>query len=253
MNGERHAACDLQVTVDVNLSESHRVVASGLKRIKTFSSNRALQDDAIQTALRAFGIDGDLGAAELQVSDDADSALAGVPVNEDTVVQYDARHIPGFEYVGGDITGRAMFKHDNARLEVFTSNRLPLEKVFGVDLIYLNLDKKNLVMVQYKMLESTRTESLTDWIYRPDGNLNAEIARMDKFVTIAQAPSKEYRLNSDPFYLKFVKRNGLLKNGSIMTPLAHFKHVVQLPAFRGKRHGIRISYDALAGAYMRSG
>jgi hypothetical protein len=233
-----------------------KTVASGLKITKSFSSLRALQDDAIQTALRAFGLESQEGARELDVADGEASALASVPVLEDTVIQHDARHVPGFDLVGGDITGRAVFERPNGRLEIFTANRLPLESVFGVDLIYLNLSQKNLVMVQYKMLERISASEVGgngDWIYRPNDDLKSEVARMEKFAGVAGGSSIEYRLNCQPFYLKFVKRNGLLKNGSILTPLAHFKQFIQSPLAQGPRGGIRISYETLAGSYMRQG
>jgi hypothetical protein len=52
-----------------------------------------------------------------------------------------------------------------------------------------------------------------------EDQLADEIGRMEKFAAIGLGKSSEYRLNDECFYLKFVKRNGLLKNGSILTPL----------------------------------
>jgi hypothetical protein len=230
-----------------------RTVSTGLRRTKRFSGARALQEDAIQTALRAFGLEADAGATELDMQNEQASAITGVPVREDTIIQNDARSIPGFSYVGGDITGRAVFERANGRLEIITANRQPLEEVFGVDLIYLNLSQKNLVMVQYKMLDRVGSGFDGDWIYRPDGNLASEVARMDTFSKLASGSTQEYRLNSDVFYLKFVKRDGLLTNGSIVTPLEHFKQFINLPGARGPRDGVRISYDSLEGSYMRHG
>jgi hypothetical protein len=225
-----------------------KTVGEGLRRTKTFSSQRALQDDAIQTALRTFGLSADEGASELQIVEGNDSALSSIPLHEDTVIQHESRVVTGFTYVSGDITGRAVFEKDRKRLEVFTANKLPLERVFGVDLVYLNLSQRNLVMVQYKMLEHDKSG---DWIYRPDVKLDEEIARMDKFAAINAAPPQEYRLNEEAFYLKFVKRNGLLTNGSILTPLTHYKQIVNSSMTRGSKGGLRISYERLEGCYMR--
>lgn len=230
-----------------------RTVATGLRRTKRFSGARAIQEDAIQTALRAFGVESDSGAAELSLQSDKESAISTVPIREDTVIQHDARSVSGFRYVDGDLTGRAVFERANGRLEVITANRQPLEEVFGVDLIYLNLSQKNLVMVQYKMLERVGTGFNGDWIYRPDSNLASEVARMETFSRLASGAAQEYRLNSDVFYLKFVKRNGLLTNGSIVTPLEHFKQILTSPAGLGVKKGVRISYDGLDGSYMRQG
>jgi hypothetical protein len=224
-----------------------RAVSEGLTKTRTFSSSRALQADAIQTALRVFGLTGEDGATQLQLVEGVSSALSSTPLYEDTVIQYDARAVSGFDY-SGDITGRAVFESGRKRLELFTANKLPLERVFGVDLIYLNLTQNNLVMVQYKMLEHDRNG---DWIYRPDDKLAEEIGRMDKFAAVGVGKSSEYRLNDESFYLKFVKRNGLLKNGSILTPLAHFKQIVGSASSSGARGGVRISYEQLDGSYMR--
>jgi hypothetical protein len=71
-------------------------------------------------------------------SRDGKPRLLGSVSWEDSVIEHDARHLPGFDLVGSDITGRAVFTKDRERLEIFTANRRPLEHVFGVDLIYLN-------------------------------------------------------------------------------------------------------------------
>jgi hypothetical protein len=57
---------------------------------------------------------------------------------EDSVVEHDARQMPGFDLVESHLTGRAVFTRNDQRLEIFTANRRDLEHVFGVDLIYLN-------------------------------------------------------------------------------------------------------------------
>ena len=48
------------------------------------------------------------------------------------------------------VTGLAVFKNGNERLDVYTANKGPLEKMLGVDLIYMNETVGNTVMVQYK-------------------------------------------------------------------------------------------------------
>ena len=138
------------------------------------------------------------------------------------------------------------------KLEVYTANRLPLEHVFGVDLIYLNVTRQSIVMLQYKMLERDgRQEGGKDWIYRPDTQLDSEIGRMRQF-SIQHAPGRsEYRLNPQVFHLKFVKRGGALKDAAIITPLDHFERLRTDPDCRGPRGGVRISFNGLAGRYLR--
>jgi hypothetical protein len=153
-----------------------------------------------------------------------------------------------------DLTGRAIFRKGPETLQVITANRRDLEHVFGVDLIYLNMTKRNIVMVQYKMLKPNRpTGESTDWIYRPDDGLEDQIAKMKLFAAQHAAGPMEYRLNPQVFYLKFVKRDAALTNGSIITPVDHYEQLLTDPACRGERDGVRISYNSLRGRYMRQG
>jgi hypothetical protein len=154
--------------------------------------------------------------------------------------------------MGSDLTGRAIFERDKERLIVFTANRRPLEQVFGVDLIYLDEGKQNIVMLQYKMLEPFQNEVFgDDWIYRPEKNLDRELDRMKKFAATLQTGSHEYRLNSCSFYFKFVKRDSLLSGASIILPIEHFEKLLTDPASKGPRGGLYISYQSLSGRYLR--
>ena len=145
------------------------------------------------------------------------------------------------------MTGRAIFSHKGEVLEVITANQRPLEECFGVDLVYLNSAKRNLVMVQYKMLEQISK----DWIYRPDQQLDDEVQRMKYFAQLETGSPEEFRLHSGMFYLKLVKRNGPLKEGGIVLPLDHFMSILDDPAAVGPRGGIRVSYQSLGGSYLR--
>jgi len=78
-------------------------------------------------------------------------------------------------------------------LEVFTANRRELEHCFGVDLIYVNLTKQNVVMLQYKMLEpSSKSDDQTDWVYRPDGSTGCGDRQNERLCHSASAGAKEY-------------------------------------------------------------
>jgi hypothetical protein len=63
----------------------------------------------------------------------------------------------------------------------------------------------------------------------------------------------EYRLNPAVFYLKFVKRDGMIRGGGIILPIDHFEQVRMDLSCKGPRGGLRISYNGLAGRYMRQG
>ncbi len=175
-----------------NKDEMRRAVA-GLESPRTYSDNKTLQEDAVNSALRVFGLTPRDVATSVET--EGPTALGRVPVREDAVIEHDARHIPEFSLTSSDLTGRAVFEKGRERLEVITANRSPLEEVFGVDLIYLNAIKRNIVMVQYKMLEPTREDNGTDWIYRPDDQFGKQVDRMKSFNFPGPPEPHEYRLN----------------------------------------------------------
>jgi hypothetical protein len=227
-----------------------RTLASALSMPRQFRGNAALQEDAIRTAMKAFGLGSDDRADSLELVPDQESALARIPIIEDGAIEHDARSISGFDLVGSDKTGRAVFTRGRERLEIFTANRRQLERAFGVDLVYLNVTRRNLVMLQYKMLEPP-TGKATDWTFVPDDQLDKELERMHRFARQNVAPQYEYRLNSATFYLKFVKRDGALRQGGIIMPIDHYDMFVQSPSARGPKGGLRVGYEALGGSYMR--
>src|SRR5262249_29591634 len=146
---------------------------------KYFDGPRAEQEDAVRVALKAFGIDYEQPANTLELARDSETALSRLAVMEDGAIEHDARTIPGFLLADSEVTGRAIFVKGTEAVEVFTTNRRPLEHVFGVDLIYHNLRNRNLLMLQYKMLEKASDRAGgVDWIYRPDRQLDAELRRM---------------------------------------------------------------------------
>ena len=228
-----------------------RAVAESLAPPKRVRDMASLQEDAVQTALRAFGLSSNQYADHVELFRGRETALATMNVVEDSVVEHDARHIPGLDLVGSDVTGRAVFRNGAEMLEVYTANRRPLEKVFGVDLIYLNAIRQNIVMLQYKMLERNRHGGEEDWIYRPDGNLESEIERMRMFQGEEHPGPYEYRLNGQVFYLRFVKRDGSLRNSGITMPIDHFERLRTDPACQGPQGGFRISFESLDGRYLR--
>lgn len=228
-----------------------RVVAESLAPPERVRDMASLQQDAVQTALRVFGLSSDQYADRVELFRGRETALARMNIVEDSVVEHDARHVPGLDMVGSDVTGRAVFRSGAEMLEVYTANRRPLERVFGVDLIYLNAIRQNIVMLQYKMLERDRHGDEEDWIYRPDRNLESEIQRMRMFQGEQHPGPYEYRLNGQVFYLRFVKRDGSLQNSGITMPIDHFERLRTDPACRGPQGGFRISFESLDGRYLR--
>lgn len=231
---------------------SMRSVTASLSTPKYYNGMRDVQENALQTALSTFGLSAKDRAVSRVLSNGSETALERISL-EDYVIEHDARYVPEFNLVENHVTGWAVFQKNHEKLEVYTANRGPLEEVFGVDLIYLNATRQNIVMVQYKMLEPTSRSDQgdTDWIYRPDSNLDSEIRRMEQFDSGHPPGEYEYRLNPQTFYLKFVKRYRALKDAAIVMPIDHFNCLCRDPSSRGPRDGIRVSFESLSGRYLR--
>lgn len=238
-----------------------RIVAQ-LEQPTHYYDARAMQHDAIHLALKAFGAS-DEGARALFLPG-ASTELASVRLQEDAVIEHDARWIPGWHLSRSDLTGRAVFRQGEDELHVFTANKRPLEELFGVDLIYLNQRRRALVMVQYKMMEPKRgmrspntTSKLRikaskepEWKVWVDEQFKKELTRMKRFDRDL-APDGQYRLNPGAFFFKFVKRNAARSSAGIILSLGHLKQMLREGAASGPRGGLSISYRELAGHYLR--
>ena len=233
--------------------DAMRIVAESLSAPGEFQGPAALQESAVRGALKAFGLYSGDQASSVRLVEGRQTTLSGMRgVTEDSVIEHDARSVPGYDLFGSDLTGRAVFQRGNERLEVFTANRRPLERVFGVDLIYLNLTRHNVVMVQYKMLEPSWTGAAgVDWIYRLDSDLDEQIRRMRKFTTTHHPAGREYRFNPAVFYLKFVRRDSSINKGGFILPVEHFEKLRNDPTCRGPNNGLRVSWESLDGRYLR--
>jgi hypothetical protein len=223
---------------------------------------RAMQQDAIRLALKAFGITHAV-AASVELSGQ-DTALATVRLREDAVIEHDARSISGWELHHTYMTGRATFVQHGEQLEVFTANKQPLEELLGVDLIYLNHVRQALVMVQYKMLEpqSRRTRIVTrelleyeerdepEWIVPIDRQFKEELARMRRFDKDL-AVKGPFRLHPGAFFFKLVKRYASVNTAGIILSLDHLEQLIIDGKASGPRGGLRISYNSLGGHYLR--
>jgi hypothetical protein len=246
-----------------------RSISASLSAPRRVRGNAALQEQSLRTALRAFGLASEATADVVELLGEDETAISRISVEdeedfadfdaiagtrggsfhaiEDGFLEHEARWVRGLDLVGSDATGRAIYSRGDERLEVVTANRRHLENALGVDLIYINTVRQNVVMVQHKMLEP----SGGGWLYRPDDQLAKEIARMEAFARPGVASDAEYRLHSGLFYLKFVKRNAAIRQGGILMPLDHYQSFLNTPASRGPRGGLRIDYETLGGRYMR--
>lgn len=197
-----------------------------LNQNRRYANPRALQEDALNTALKVFGLRISPRVKSVFTKSDETALDTLVPVIEDRVIEHDARTVSGFDLIKSDITGRAVFEGQDGRiLEVITANRGKLENVLGVDLIYFNRTKRSIVMVQYKMMDPIvdANGKVVDWSYRPNDQLMEEIQRMKSFVKNGLPGEFEYRFNAEVFYLKFVKRDGSMEDAAVVMPLTIMK------------------------------
>ena len=237
-NPDNHAALDTALAL-----------LPGLRRP---SNNTWAQEDAIHLAMATFRIQNQI-PNEVVLKNGAISGLGmvGTHLYEDNVVSADATQLPGFDAIASDVTGRTVFQRGAERLIIYTANRLPLEEMLGVDLIYINETKGNIIMVQYKMLEEERQrDGFSDWLFRPDSQFQVEVARMQ--IPASQGAMMDYRLNSSPFFFKFVKRRLIDSSPtSFLVSLDHLKQILASPEAQGPRGAVRVSYDTLDGTYLR--
>lgn len=241
-----------------------------IDRPRRFDGMRALQADAISLALKAFGVTDGASAVSFVGKD---SSIEGTRLLEDAVIEHDARWAPGWTLDDSDVTGKAVFTQRDERLVVYTANKRPLEKLLGVDLIYLNEQRGSLVMVQYKMMESTKVvESgherhggavdgddgfseigqveLKEWVTAIDAQFKEEMERMTRFEKDL-TPEGAYRLNPGAFYFKLVRRNAATNSPTLVLSLGHLDKLLKDGDTSGPRGGLRISYEALGGHYLR--
>lgn len=214
-------------------------------------NNSIMQSDAINLAISISGMD-NRNITNIEINDAEETKISNfVHLLEDNVISYEFNAEREGLVKNCSPTGKITFENGNEKLTIYTANKLPLERVLGVDLIYINDTHKNIVMLQYKML----TKESDKWIYRFDQQLYDEIERMDSVVnTINSSPSSnidDFRLNNHPFFLRFIKNQS--SNGNIISfniSLEHFKMIKDLPMCRGERNGRLISYENINKHYI---
>jgi hypothetical protein len=253
--GERLVRVLLQDPMD---AAAMRPIVWRLNIPKKNRNARALQLDAVKLALKAFGA-AETDAVEIHLSS-SDTALAGARLQEDAVIEHDAREIDGWSLDKSQATGWARFIRGSGRdsLEIFTANKRPLEELFGVDLIYLNQVRKSLVMVQYKMLEpsqrdwTSETHEEKEWTVRIDQQFKKELEKMTLFDKDLE-PKGAYRLNPTTFFFKLVKRDSETKSAGFILSREHLQSLIDGGSLTGPKAGLKINYRELDGHYIRSG
>jgi len=250
------AIIDVLCSLGRNLAAIERA-ASRIPGIRKKSASEWQQFNAITTAMIAFGLKKSDSAQWVETYGEPDSTLAFFDTEgeasllEDNVINKDASVVPGYALIQRDLTGLAIFRREDGQvLKVYTANRGPLEKMLGVDLIYVNETMGNTLMLQYKMLEASAGDRKV-WEFRPDRQMQLEVDRM-KLAEI-KGVTEDYRLHRDPFFFKLVKRktDQVESAQSYILSLDHLRKLLVSPRCQGPRGGVRIDYDSLGGSYLR--
>jgi hypothetical protein len=215
----------------------------------------AYQKEAIATALSLANIERD----ELQEWDPPSDSklpksfldgLGEVRVREDSMIANDMQIVPGFEFVRAHQAGAAIFQNEETRLTVVLANRQPLEKQYGVDLIYCNERYKAFVFVQYKAMEK---RGKVNYFPLPNDDLVKEVKRMEALlVNLRACPPNStregYRLQENPFYLKFCSRivfnpDDVRLTPGMYIPLDYWKLIDADKRLVGPKGGRQITFE----------
>lgn len=179
--------------------------------------------------------------------------LSNIRMREDNMIINDFSKFPDFELVKSELGTCSIFEAEGKELAILMANRMPLEEVLGVDLIYYNKTHNSFVFIQYKAMEKEND----NFVFRfPEEQLTDEIKRMEAVVTELNdlPPEKQsaanYRLIDNPFFLKFCPRFRLnpddtsMING-IYTPLAYWGRIADDQTFTGRKGGKILSYEKI--------
>lgn len=135
------------------------------------------------------------------------SMLSDQPLTEDEIILHEKNQFPGLARLRGSNPKFAEFEHYGSKLRIIHANRTSLERTLGVDLIYISEYFHSFVGVQYKMMEGTRDNSY----FRRDSGFKKQLKTMKSLWSqmsnfASGINQRDYRLNSIPFYFKFVAR-----------------------------------------------
>ncbi len=216
----------------------------------------ALQRDASIGAVRMAGMDmsdfarWDRPPALLSSKDVPPTFVGRIPGGrtiEDRQIDHDSRTMIGWlTSQTGHLSWRT-FSGFGQRLLVANANHDTAETTLGVDLIYYNLTRGSLILVQYKRLDAAK-----NGYYYPesDPNLARELVRMravDRYVARHARAGDDFRLDSRPCWIKLCHPQAFIPRTADMVPgmylsLNHFERLRADPRLKGPRGGTRFGY-----------
>lgn len=123
-------------------------------------------------------------------------------------------------------------------MTVVYTDKEPLEKLTGTDLIYYRSTHPGFVLVQYKRMERLPAQNgMAEWGYRPDSQLEKDFERMRAWLSDeSTSDPDEWRLSQEPFYFKLVENNMRRPEGNKLVKGMYFPR----PLFELLQHSDRI-------------
>ncbi|WP_439328159.1 hypothetical protein [Lonepinella sp. BR2357] len=167
------------------------------------SDIKRMEADAIKFAFSIANFDRSYSLEDLVIKNGYDTELKnlGNPVYEDDVISGDVHN--SFEGIKCEsLIGRAKYSNGVESLTLYVTNRKSLEKIMGIDFIYVNKIHQNIVMVQYKRLRQNKD----NWAFDIDEHFKEQMNKMKATNrALSHCGENEFRLNSNPFYLRFIQ------------------------------------------------
>jgi hypothetical protein len=132
------------------------------------------------------------------------------------------------------------------RLYVANANRETAETTLGTDLIYYNVTRRSLLLIQYKRMNH-------DGLYRPDGdnNLPRQLQRMravDRYTARNADGNQDFRMISRPSWFKICQWQSYIPQTADMIPGMYFprEQFEQLrkdPQLKGPHGGVGFGFS----------
>jgi hypothetical protein len=211
----------------------------------------AQEADAVRLAIDIFGLPrGELGEARPDGLSSFVDVLSDLRTAEDPAIVYDSMRFLDFDRLDHP-SGVVRFSKGDERLTVINVNRQPLERTTGADLIYVNGTTESFVLVQYKTFRREGEHS-SHLVYRPDAQLEAELARMRKIGRGSKIDSDAgFRLHPGCCFLKICKPVASLGHdprelvSGMYLPLEYYDLLAEFDVVKGPRGGIALTYETV--------
>ncbi|MFB7558991.1 hypothetical protein [Streptomyces brevispora] len=175
------------------------------------------------------------------------------PALEDHLITHDTTTMLGWLSEATSHVAWREFREHGRTLLVANANRTAAESLLGCDIIFYNVSRHSLVLVQYKKLDAEK-----GGFYYPnsDRNLAKELIRMrslDRYAEMQRGVGDEQRLDTSPSWIKLCHPRSLLPHTSEMVHGMYFSRK-QFESLRddarlkdGRQGAVRFGYKNVPG------